>query len=558
MDRERGLLPATVEVAERVLSRKRDAESLRVQINAIEAAQDALQEMQRNLLTSFLAFVEIDHRRTDNRVRTHSAHAHYLRNTLDRRLVQRGLGCIKANLVLYTWDLAERKEAPASLSSGSSLRMSNDDHDADADQIQRVLFACPAPDCRGFVRGPARGTNRPVACGLCGIQACRSCREIVNTNVNGERPLPLPTLPFKKPHVTANNNNNNNDLDPASVLPRHVCDPAILASVREILQDSKECPACHSRISRTSGCNQMFCTVCHTPFDWVSLQIIRGAIHNPHYFEWRNSQGGGEFRPRPEDGDGACGARGPLMLLMGRTLHLMAKLVESGTYRAAPASLVEARQREIATVANLEQFIAHARDTIEPDYAVFAAPDRNLRLRVQYLIGELGDDEWQSKLHHDERVHERRNEFLLVWQAFGLAAQEILYSAALLVQGIVTNNGHQGEVLAPLSWSALATNECVNIWGSSLYLLRVDTSTSHYLNAVQLAHLTHIVEKATRSVWRLVDYTNDMLHRVARRFHVVYPHITLKYTSNANHNNRYLLYHTTSRPYTLAPVVQPA
>jgi hypothetical protein len=30
----------------------------------------------------------------------------------------------------------------------------------------------------------------------------------------------------------------------------------------------------------------MWCPQCHTAFRWSTGEIERGAIHNPHYYEW--------------------------------------------------------------------------------------------------------------------------------------------------------------------------------------------------------------------------------------------------------------------------------
>ena len=57
-------------------------------------------------------------------------------------------------------------------------------------------------------------------------------------------------------------------------------------------------------IHKTEGCNQMYCVMCHTAFDWNSLRIITGVIHNPHYFEYLNRQPG--QAPRTP-GDLVCG-----------------------------------------------------------------------------------------------------------------------------------------------------------------------------------------------------------------------------------------------------------
>ena len=68
----------------------------------------------------------------------------------------------------------------------------------------------------------------------------------------------------------------------------HKCDPDLLKTIRLINRDSRPCPNCKEPIFRISGCPQMFCTNCHTAFDWDTNMIMTGRIHNPHYFEWLN------------------------------------------------------------------------------------------------------------------------------------------------------------------------------------------------------------------------------------------------------------------------------
>ena len=49
------------------------------------------------------------------------------------------------------------------------------------------------------------------------------------------------------------------------------------------MKDSKPCPNCYIPIFKLSGCNQMFCTNCHVVFDWISLKIDKGPVHNQHF-----------------------------------------------------------------------------------------------------------------------------------------------------------------------------------------------------------------------------------------------------------------------------------
>lgn len=62
-------------------------------------------------------------------------------------------------------------------------------------------------------------------------------------------------------------------------------------SVELITSMSKRCPGCGTPISKVSGCDQMWCVVCHTFFNYSTGQINLGKFqHNPHYFQWKATQ----------------------------------------------------------------------------------------------------------------------------------------------------------------------------------------------------------------------------------------------------------------------------
>lgn len=114
---------------------------------------------------------------------------------------------------------------------------------------RRYVRKCPNNDCHGFL-------STQLKCELCSSWVCSHCREIKGNQQDSP----------------------------------HTCDPQILESIQFLNNDTKPCPNCSALIYKIEGCSQMFCTECHVAFNWNTLRIETGIIHNPHYFEWRRQR----------------------------------------------------------------------------------------------------------------------------------------------------------------------------------------------------------------------------------------------------------------------------
>lgn len=66
----------------------------------------------------------------------------------------------------------------------------------------------------------------------------------------------------------------------------HTCKEADIASKNAIDEITKSCPHCFTKVEKSQGCNQMWCTACNHAFNWETGQKINGPIHNPHYSEF--------------------------------------------------------------------------------------------------------------------------------------------------------------------------------------------------------------------------------------------------------------------------------
>jgi hypothetical protein len=110
-----------------------------------------------------------------------------------------------------------------------------------------IVCQCPKDDCNGCI------TNERFECNICLQLICSRCNIMIKQE------------------------------------DKHICKTNDIKTNQTLKKITKPCPKCAVPIQKIDGCNQMWCTQCNTAFDWTSGKIIKGQVHNPHYFEWFNS-----------------------------------------------------------------------------------------------------------------------------------------------------------------------------------------------------------------------------------------------------------------------------
>ena len=74
------------------------------------------------------------------------------------------------------------------------------------------------------------------------------------------------------------------------MLEEHECDKKTIATIKLLQRDTKPCPnnSCKAPIHKIDGCDQMWCALCQTVFNWITLEIqTKGAVHNPEFFAFQ-------------------------------------------------------------------------------------------------------------------------------------------------------------------------------------------------------------------------------------------------------------------------------
>lgn len=141
----------------------------------------------------------------------------------------------------------------------------------------RILFKCYTENCKGFVKdmvNPNGSVNtlgdlsRMYICPICDVQYCDKCGEPISYDSKK-----LDSI--GKLHSTKSDS-----------CHKHTCNKDTIETFKLVMETTKPCPQCKTAITYISGCDQMFCTQCHTVFSWKTLDIYHGSVvHNPHYID---------------------------------------------------------------------------------------------------------------------------------------------------------------------------------------------------------------------------------------------------------------------------------
>jgi len=255
---------------------------------------------------------------------------------------------------------------------------------------QQFVRQCPATNCRGFISSQWK-------CGICEQWSCPDCHELKGPN----RDCP------------------------------HTCDPNNIETAKLLAKDSKPCPKCQSLIFKISGCDQIWCTQCHTAFSWNTSKIEKN-IHNPHFYEWQRKNGGGVAPRNP--GDIECGRElthytsEQIYTASKRhpTLHKQTR--EVYTTWSGKKDFRDSWQfhKQITDICEIiRQNIHNVRTELtnfQTDYV-----EKNQDLRIKYLENILDEEDFKILIQRNDKKNKKNTEIAQVIQLCNIAITDIIY-----------------------------------------------------------------------------------------------------------------------------------
>jgi len=225
------------------------------------------------------------------------------------------------------------------------------------------------------------------------------------------------------------------------------CNPEIMKNYKAIQHESKPCPQCKVPIYQSSGCSQMWCVLCQTPFDWHTGKTIGGVIHNPHYYEWLNSNNQQSHQPNLN-----C-MEFPTAQQLVNFIHHHAIATNDGHF-----------------FHHLHRIITHLQNIVFPTLRLDRIPN-NQSLRIQYLVGDIDKERWLELLQYRE---ERRMKLNALYLITDLAIQLFSDLISKLIQD-PKNPPTKDEFKKIWNFIQEGLEKCCRIYGGSVPSTWVDT-----------------------------------------------------------------------------------
>ncbi len=243
------------------------------------------------------------------------------------------------------------------------------------------VTACPNPSCNGMISNENCTADGHRQCIICRTIVCQQC-----------------TMQIAE-----------------SDTKMHKCDPDTLKSIELINNSSKPCPTCNARIHKIIGCAQMFCTVCKTSFNWITLKINNGKIHNPHHAQWLMETAN---RIR-EPGDLVCGRE---LDVENVAIPCYNEIMKFSTAENDYAQIIG---KYLCSV--VQWVVHHNEETIRNLSHNRYSHETNQNLRMELLLNNITEASFKQTIQRIDKANAKREEILNIVITFRDIATEIIW-----------------------------------------------------------------------------------------------------------------------------------
>jgi hypothetical protein len=248
------------------------------------------------------------------------------------------------------------------------LHLLNEEINNLSDKKERKQFIrkCGSENCRGFL-------STQWKCGICDKFTCNKC------------------------HVYKEKEED------------HVCKTEDVETAKLMNADCKPCPKCATMIFKIDGCDQMWCTQCHTAFSWKT-SAIETVIHNPHYYEYLRKTRGSV--PRNPADNRQCE-----QALTSRTIGM------ESIFNPRKNPELTSLHRSASVIVGTTLHIIY----VEIPYFHVNNVINNEPLRVSYLRNTITEEEFGIKLQRQHKSYHKKREIHGILTMYTQTVTDILF-----------------------------------------------------------------------------------------------------------------------------------
>ncbi len=231
----------------------------------------------------------------------------------------------------------------------------------------KFIMPCQKEGCNGML-------NEQYMCEVCNTTTCKRCLE-------------------------------------SEIQENHECNLDTVATANLIKRDSKPCPKCGVRISKISGCDQMWCVECKTAFCWQTGTIYTNNIHNPHYFQFMRERG--DEIPRPDE------------------IPRQERCNRNDENYIRDQALIKIQNRwrkntDVNKIAEYIRFVNHiSHITITRHENRIRIKNDNLENEYKYILGEISRETLGSRLMQCHKAIQKDQTVLDIYRAIVLMTNQI-------------------------------------------------------------------------------------------------------------------------------------
>ena len=229
-----------------------------------------------------------------------------------------------------------------------------------------------------------------------------------------------------------------------------------------IQETSRPCPGCRIRISKESGCDQMWCPNCRTAFRWSTGTIERGTVHNPHYYEWLFQQGGNHHDQDQDAGHGGrCFNPGELAPRAARLVHRRTEGPENSN------------EYDVEFLRMHREIMHHFNVTL-PRIPLNIGSERKrnemyTQLRLDYLHKKIPLADVKTRLQRIDKAHRKTVEYNRICETYIHVSVEIL--DRFVMDSSMTKKQAMEEMEAVKTIASNAVKDLNAVYKSRLHLI---------------------------------------------------------------------------------------